>query len=83
MEQRHIRHRPRHFNHTLCRRLEIERDIAVCPDGEPHITATCPDCGFTMAYRGVGRLRSGSLVHYFECIHSYREVHTLSIVMTD
>jgi hypothetical protein len=82
MDQNAIRHPPRHFSFTLCRRLEIERDIADSPADQPDITATCPDCGATMAYRGVGRLRSGTMVHYFECIHSHREVHTLSIVVS-
>jgi len=36
-----------------------------------------------MVYRGIGRLRSGTRVHYYECVHSYREVHSLSIVISD
>jgi hypothetical protein len=36
-----------------------------------------------MIYRGIGRLRSGTRVHHFECVHSHREVHSLSIVIAD
>jgi hypothetical protein len=32
-------------------------------------------------YRGLGRLRNGKSVHYFECVHSPREVHSVSIVI--
>lgn len=78
-----IRHRSRHLDHTLFRRLEIEREITHCPDGQPEIAARCPDCDCTMVYRGIGRLRSGTKVHYFECIHSHREVHSLSLVIAD
>ena len=78
-----IQHPPRHFRNTLTRRLEIERDCPECPDGIPGASAKCPDCGCTMVYRGLGRLRSGTSVHYFECVHSHREVHSVSIVITD
>lgn len=81
MEMRLIRHSPRHFDHTFCRRLEYERDIAHCPSGEDGIVATCPECGCTMMYRGIARLRNETRVHHFECIHSYREVHSVSIVI--
>ena len=78
-----IHHPPRHFKATLSRRLEIEPDCRECPDGEPGLVAKCPNCGFIMAYRGIGRLRSGRQVHYFECVHSHREVHSLSIVIAE
>jgi len=83
MEAQIIRHPPRHFHFTLGRLLEIEPDCPDCPDGDPHILAKCPDCDCAMAYRGIGRLRSGTQVHYFECIHSHREVHSISIVIAD
>lgn len=77
-----IRHSPRHINHTILRRVEIERDILNTHDG---VSAgiDCPDCGCVMVYRGIGRLRNGSRVHYYECIHSHREVHSLSVVITE
>jgi hypothetical protein len=34
-------------------------------------------------YRGLGRLRSGARVHYFECVHSHREVYSVSISVTE
>lgn len=83
MEQRVIRHRARHFDHTLLKRVEMGLDCLDCPDGSPHITAICPDCDCAMMYRGVGRLHSGTLVHYFECIHSHREVHSVSFVIAE
>ncbi|MBV9281184.1 MAG: hypothetical protein JOZ41_13970 [Chloroflexi bacterium] len=83
MEAQRIRHRPRHLDATLIRRLEIERECPSCPDGEADVVARCPDCDSTMLYRGIGRLRSGTRVHYFECVHSHREVHSLSIVIGD
>lgn len=83
MEARFIHHPPRHFDGTLCRRLEIEREIAHCPESRPEVSAKCPDCDCVMMYRGIGRLRSGTMVHFFECVHSYREVHSLSIVIGD
>ena len=64
-------------------RLEIEPDCMDCPDGQPHIAARCPDCDCAMVYRGHGHLGNGTPVHYFECVHSYREVHSVSIVVTD
>jgi hypothetical protein len=83
MEDNLVRHRPRHFNYTICRRIEIERDIAHAPFDQPHITATCPDCECVMMYRGIGRRRDGQQVHFFECVHSHREVHSVSIIVTD
>ena len=83
VEQRRIHHRPRHFDHTLCRRLEYEREIVLSPADMPDITVRCPDCDCIMMYRGVGRLRNGTRVHSFECVHSYREVHSLSIVCSE
>lgn len=82
MEPTIVRHPPRHMRHTLVRRLEIEQECVDCPDGQPDIVARCPDCDCVMLYRGMGRLRSGTQVHYFECVHSPREVHSLSIVIT-
>jgi hypothetical protein len=83
MEAQVIRHAPRHFHFTLGRQLEIEPECPDCPVGAPHIFAKCPDCDCSMIYRGIGRLRSGTHVHHFECIHSHREVHSLSIVIAD
>jgi hypothetical protein len=83
MESNAIHHAPRHLNHTLFRRLEIERDIMVCPEDEPGMLAKCPNCDCVMVYRGIGRLRSGTKVHYFECIHSPREVYSVSLVIAD
>ena len=83
MEQDIIRHRARPFRYTLTRLVEVGPDIRHCPDGMDGITATCPDCGFTMAYRGIGRLRNGNLVHHFECVHSHREVISVSIAIPE
>ena len=83
MEVNAIRHPPRHLQHTLQRRLEIERTILDGPEDQPELVAKCPDCECTMIYRGIGRLRSGTRVHHFECVHSHREVHSLSIVIAD
>lgn len=82
MEAIIVRHPPRHFRYTLSRRFEIERDCPDCPDGLPSVLARCPDCDCAMAYRGRGRLRNGTEVHYFECVHSHREVHSVSIVVS-
>jgi hypothetical protein len=76
-----IHHRVRPFDYTMSRRLEIERDISCCPDGQTSLTASCPSCGSTMMYRGIARLRNGASVHHFECVHSPREVHGLSILV--
>jgi hypothetical protein len=78
-----IRHPPRHFHFTLTRAYEIEHDCPHCPDGLPHAVARCPDCGCLMVYRGIGKLRNGTPVHYFECVHSPREVHSVSVVISD
>lgn len=78
-----IRHPPRHLKYAVFRRLEIEREISICPDEQPEVVARCHDCGAVMMYRGIGRLRSGTRVHHFECIHSHREVHSLSIVISE
>lgn len=82
MDDNHIRHRPRHLSYTVTRTIEWEPEIAVSPADQPGVTAVCSDCGCVMVYRGLGRLHSGKLVHYFECVHSHREVHSLSIVVT-
>jgi hypothetical protein len=36
-----------------------------------------------MMYRGIGRRRDGQQVHFFECVHSHREVHSVSIIVTE
>jgi predicted amidophosphoribosyltransferase len=77
-----IHHKPRHIRYTLTRRIEFERDCPECPDDMPDLVTMCPDCGAKMAYRGIGRLRSGTRVRYFECVHSHREVHSVSIVVS-
>ncbi|HLJ66921.1 MAG TPA: hypothetical protein VKX16_06140 [Chloroflexota bacterium] len=83
MEASVVYHRPRHIQFTLARTLEIEPDCPECPKDDPGTVATCPDCGSKMAYQGRARLRSGVLVHHFECVHSHREVHSLSIVISE
>jgi hypothetical protein len=83
MESSLIRHQPRRFSYTQIRRLEIEPECVDCPDGQPHIAARCPDCDSVMAYRGHGHLHNGTPVHYFECVHSHREVHSVSIVISE
>jgi hypothetical protein len=82
MEPAFIRHRPRRLDHTYLRLIEFEREILDGP-GQEGIAARCPDCDCVMMYRGMGRLRNGSRVHYFECIHSCEEVHSVSITITD
>jgi hypothetical protein len=82
MEQPFIHHRPRRLDHTFARRFEFEMDILDGP-GKDGIGARCPDCDCVMMYRGVARLRNGSLVHYFECVHSHHEVHSVSITITE
>ena len=62
--------------------FEFERDILDGP-GADGVGARCPDCECVMMYRGVARLRSGKLVHYFECVHSVDEVHSVSITITE
>jgi hypothetical protein len=74
-----MHHRVCHFDYTAIRRLEIEPEMLSGPEGRPDLTATCPSCGYAMAYRGKARLRGGASVHYFECVHSYREVHIVHI----
>lgn len=81
MEHQIIHHPPRHMRYTLTRRLEIESECPDCPEDMPGLYAICPDCGCKMAYRGIGRLRSGTRVRYYECVHSHREVHSVSILV--
>lgn len=81
MEAHIIRHPPRHISFTVFRRFEIERECLACPDGHADGFTLCPDCEATMVYRGKGRLGNGRLVHHFECVHSHREVHAVSIVI--
>lgn len=83
VEQRVIRHRPRRLDCTHVRVFEFERDILAGPVDEPHIVSRCPDCACIMMYRGIARLRNGSLVHYFECVHSPKEVHSVSILIEE
>ncbi|HZU11870.1 MAG TPA: hypothetical protein VFB58_03450 [Chloroflexota bacterium] len=83
MEQQLIRHRPRRLDCTHLRVFEYETDILAGPRDEPHVVARCPDCDCVMMYRGIARLRNGTLVHYFECVHSPREVHCVSITIRD
>lgn len=82
MEVIHIQRNPRHFDYTLCRVLEIEQEIPTGPNADG-VLMQCPNCGATMMYRGIGRLRSGTRVHHYECVHSHREVHSISIVVSD
>jgi hypothetical protein len=83
MERTVIHHAPRSFHSTLIRRLEIESECPDCPDGEQDLLSRCPNCDCVMVYRGIGRLRSGVRVHYYECVHSPREVHSVSIVIPE
>lgn len=77
-----IRHLPRRLDCTHVRLFEYERDILDGP-GLDGVVARCPDCDCAMMYRGIARLRNGTLVYHFECVHSHREVHSVSIVITD
>ncbi len=83
MESAIIRHPPRHFDFTLLRSQEMESECPEGPADQPHVAAKCPDCDASMVYRGIGKLRSGTRVHYFECVHSPREVHSVSLVIAD
>jgi hypothetical protein len=83
MENTIIYHRPRHFHFTVSRRIEHGADCPHCPPDLPDTVAHCPDCDCRMVYRGIGRLRNGTPVHYFECVHSPREVHSVSIVISE
>jgi hypothetical protein len=83
MERRVIRHAPKRIDVLLTRAREHGRDIIHCPADDPEASARCPDCDSLMMYRGLGRLRNGTLVHTFECIHSPREVHSVSIVISE
>ena len=83
MEARVIRHPARHIRFTLARTVEFEPDCPHCPPGVPATIARCPDCDCVMVYRGTGHLRNGTPVHHFECVHSHREVHSVSIVVDE
>jgi hypothetical protein len=83
MEHTVIHHAPRAFHSTLARMLEIESECPECPEDDPSLHSRCPDCDSLMVYRGIGRLGSGTRVHYYECVHSHREVHSLSIVIAE
>ena len=83
MATQEIQHRPRSLDVTVLRSLEFESDCPHCPPDLPDTQARCPDCDCLMVYRGLGRLRNGTPVHYFECVHSPREVHSVSFVIAD
>lgn len=83
MEPTVIYHPPRAFHSTLSRMLEIESECPDCPEDQPGLSLRCPDCHSVMVYRGIGRLGSGTRVHYYECVHSHREVHSVSIVIAE
>ncbi|GAC1324089.1 MAG: hypothetical protein NVS2B16_13640 [Chloroflexota bacterium] len=83
MEETRFHHRPRHFDYTMSRHVEIESEIAHCPDGMPSTVAECPGCGSSMMYRGLGRLHQGTSVYHFECVHSHREVYSVSITVAE
>lgn len=83
MEARFIHHRPRRLDATHIRLREIGQDVTASPDGLPEGEIGCPDCGCLMMYRGVGWLRNGRLVHVYECVHSPREVYSLSVVIPE
>lgn len=82
MEARYIQHRPRHLHHVQVQIPEPGSDIAHGPDDGAD-AVMCPDCGFTMMYRGIGRLHSGQRVHVYECVHSHREVYSVSVVISE
>ena len=83
MENQVIQHTPRGLDFTVLRSLEFEKDCPECPDGEPEMVARCAQCGSTMVYRGLGKLRNEVRVHYFECVHSAAEVHSISFVIAE
>jgi hypothetical protein len=83
METVFIHHRPHRLDNCHTKTFEFEHEIAVGPSDQPDITARCPDCDCVMMYRGIARLRNGKLVHYFECVHPPREVHRVSIVISE
>jgi hypothetical protein len=81
METRVINHSPHRLAATVLRTLEFGSD---CPQGPADVTelvAHCHACSSLMSYRGQGTLRNGTHVHYFECVHSPREVHGQSFVI--
>ncbi len=81
MDSNIIRHNPRQFHFTLSRKIEVESECPDCPPDQPDLITRCADCGSVMVYRGIGRLRSGTRVHYYECVHSAREIHSVSLVI--
>jgi hypothetical protein len=81
MESNVIYHAPRGLGVTVLRSVEYEHDCPDCPDGQPDVQARCRQCASTMVYRGLGTLRNGIRVHYFECVHSPAEVHGMSFVI--
>jgi hypothetical protein len=83
MENRTINHPPRRLDTTVLRNLEFEHECPECPDGKPDMMARCAECASTMVYRGLGMLKSGLHVHYFECVHSPREVHSVSLIVAE
>jgi hypothetical protein len=83
MDTQVIHHSPRSLDFTVLRNLEFENDCPNCPDGQPDIVARCAQCESAMVYRGLGTLRNGLRVHYFECVHSPGEVHSMSFVIAE
>ncbi|HZS93380.1 MAG TPA: hypothetical protein VFA78_01155 [Chloroflexota bacterium] len=83
MDREIIHHRPRHMDRVIMRRWEMSREIVASPADDPELSARCPNCGCVMMYRGIGRLRNSKLVHVYECVHSHREVHSVSIVISE
>ena len=83
MEQQVIHHRVRTIDFTLLRSVESDSDCPHCPDGLPDVVARCTQCDSIMAYRGLGTLRNGQRVHFFECVHSPGEVHSKSFVIAE
>lgn len=83
METRFIRHRPQRLDCVHIRIPETGRDIAHAPDEMPEQRVTCPECQAVMMYRGIGQLRDGRLVYVYECVHSHREVYSLSVIITN
>lgn len=82
MEARFIQHRPRHIHHVHVQFPEGVRDIMTAPHESPDAVMACPDCECRMMYRGIGRLRNGQRVYVYECVHSHREVYSVSVVIS-
>ncbi len=83
MESTIIRHGPRGIHYSHIRRFEDEAEPLDGPVGVQFEASKCPECDCVMLYRGIALLRDGTKVHYFECVHSPREVHSISIRISD